>query len=326
MRRKWGRRFAGMILAMSFAVFGTHLAMGKPPGDGDTGARYTPGYFDNFYGVASAGPSALWIVGNTGRILFSRDDGKKWFLQTSNTEENIFSVSFVDARKGWCSGANGTILHTEDGGTTWHRQDTGTRHPIFKIQFINEKIGYAVGHFGLFLRTRDGGKTWENKSIGEDVTLRGMFFVNEKVGYIVGEFGAIYKVADSGSSVSRLNPPVSTTLFAVHFSNENSGYAAGMDGVLLSTSDGGRTWRKEESGIKDHLLGVSSNGQSAVAVGLRGAMTVKKPGGKWTPVNAKTSFWLSGILFDGSRRGYAVGAHSAILHLEEIIGNAGGNK
>jgi len=282
-------------------------------------------YFDNFYDVASVKAQDIWIVGNNSRILHSRDSGKTWVIQTSETKETLFSVSFVDARRGWCSGANGVILHTEDGGATWVRQVTGTPQPIFRIQFLSEKVGFACGYFGLFLRTADGGKTWQNKSVGEDVTLRGLSFIDEKTGFLVGEFGTILKTVDGGSTFSRPPSPVTTTLFAVNFWNQNSGYATGIDGSLIATSDGGRTWRKEESGTKDHLIGVRSNGQLAIAVGLRGAVMAKTAGGKWATVDAKTLNWLSGIYLGEDRKGFAVGAHGTILRLEDILDKGRGN-
>ncbi len=282
-------------------------------------------YFDNFYDVASVKAQDIWIVGNNSRILHSADSGKTWVIQTSGTKETLFSVSFVDARRGWCSGANGVVLHTEDGGATWVRQVTGTTQPIFRIQFVSEKIGFACGYFGLFLRTSDGGKTWENKSVGEDVTLRGLSFTDEKTGFLVGEFGTILKTIDGGSTFSRPTSPVTTTLFAVNFWNRNSGYATGIDGSLIATSDGGRTWRKEDSGTKDHLIGVRANGQIAIAVGLRGAVMEKKADGKWATVDAKTLNWLSGIFLGEDRKGFAVGAHGTILRLEDILDKGRGN-
>lgn len=282
-------------------------------------------YFDNFYDVSSVQGQDLWIVGNNSRILHSPDNGKTWVIQATQSKETLFSVSFIDARRGWASGANGVILHSEDGGATWVRQVTGTTHPIFRIQIISEKVGFACGYFGLFLRTADGGKTWQNNSVGEDVTLRGMSFVDEKTGFIVGEFGTILKTVDAGSTFSRSTSPMAATLFAVNFSNENSGYATGIDGSLIATSDGGRTWRKEDSGTKDHLIGVRSNGRIAVAVGLRGTVVAKKAGGDWAAVDTKTLNWLSGIFLGEDRNGYAVGAHGTILRLEDILDKGRGN-
>jgi photosystem II stability/assembly factor-like uncharacterized protein len=281
--------------------------------------KYQLDYFDYFYAVASGGGSTLWIVGNSGRIIHSLDGGKSWLIQRSPTAENLNSVSFIDSRSGWACGNGGTVVHTSDGGATWELQNTGTKHPIFKIQFLTREIGYACGYFGMFLRTADGGRTWENKSIGEDVTLRGMSFPSEKTGFIVGEFGSMLKTVDSGSTFTRLKSPVDTTLFAVYFSDANSGYASGIDGSVASTVDGGRTWRKEDSGTKDHLIGICSNGRIAVAVGLRGAVRAKVIGGKWAAVDAKTLNWISGIQLGKDRNGLAVGAHGTILRLEEIL-------
>lgn len=332
---RWRRLVLGpvaFVIALGIGVLFPGTAGAAQEGKVDSGKGLHPGegiwkydYFDNFYDVASVKAQDIWIVGNNSRILHSRDNGKTWVIQGSESKETLFSVSFVDARRGWCSGANGVVLHTEDGGTTWVRQATGTNHPIFRIQFLSEKVGYACGYFGLFLRTADGGKTWQNKSVGEDVTLRGMSFIDEKTGFLVGEFGTILKTVDGGSTFSRPPSPVTTTLFAVNFWNQNSGYATGIDGSLIATSDGGRTWRKEDSGTKDHLIGVRSNGQIAIAVGLRGAVMAKTAGGKWATVDAKTLNWLSGIFLGEDRKGFAVGAHGTILRLEDILDKGRGN-
>lgn len=323
-----------MALAILLMIGGADTSRGSTSGDEETAGKgngaaerfekYQFDYFDNFYGIASPAPGSYWIVGNGGRILFSLDGGKSWQVQKSNTRENLFGVTFTDLKHGWACGGGGTILHTEDGGGVWTRQSSGTKHPIFKIQFLSGKVGYACGYFGLFLRTADGGKTWQDKSIGEDVTLRGMMFIDEKVGYIVGEFGTILKTRDGGSSFSRLDSLFPQTLFTVHFSNRRSGYAAGIDGAILRTDDGGRSWRKEESGVKDHLVGIYGNRQAVVAVGLRGAVTAKRPEDRWIPADAGTLNWLSGVLLTGGKEGVAVGAHGTILRLEEILGQGGG--
>jgi len=325
-RRAWFISPLVITSACFFALFfsdsGGATTQGNPESTMASTAKgrvWEYGYFDNFYDVSPVNFREIWIVGNNGKILHSGDDGKTWFNQPSGVREDLYSVSFIDARRGWCSGGNGLILHTENGGTTWSRQATGTIHPIFRIQFFSEKVGFACGYFGLILRTTDGGRTWENKSIGEDVALRGMSFLNERIGFIVGEFGTMLKTVDGGSSFIRLTSPVTNTLFAIFFLDANSGYASGIDGCLLATKDGGRTWRKEESGTKDHLIGIRSNGLFAVAVGLRGAVQVKEGDGKWAAVDGKTFNWLSGIYLDRDRKGLAVGAHGTILHLEDII-------
>lgn len=322
------------LLSTLLLAGGPDAAKGKSPeagssvgNGGRTGAhseKYRADYFDNFYGIASGSSSGCWIVGNSGRILHSTDGGKEWRVQASGTVENLYAVASVDEKRAWACGGGGTILHTEDGGATWVRQDTPLRHPVFRIQFVNANVGYACGYFGLVLRTVDGGRRWEDKSIGEDMTLRGMHFLTEKEGYIVGEFGTILKTQDGGSTFSRLSSPSTQTLFTAFFSDTRNGYAAGIDGIIVKTVDGGRSWTKEESGVKDHLIGLCGKGSTVVAVGLRGAITVKGSAGKWRPADSGTLNWISGVLLTGDKDGLGVGAHGTILQLKDIIGKAGG--
>lgn len=325
-RRVWRLHLIGVFLAGLFALLlvdsGRAIPVENPEQARSSSQKeiiWKYDHFDNFYGVAEADPHHVWIVGNNGRILHSVDGGKRWYLQSSGVRENLYAVSFFDARHGWCAGDSGRILRTEDGGATWVSQVSGTKQPIFQIQFLSERVGFACGYYGLVLRTVDGGKTWENKSLGEDVTLRGMWFLNAQVGFIVGEFGTILKTTNGARSFSHLSSPVETTLFAVYFSDARSGYAAGISGSILATNDGGRIWRKEDSGTKENLIGIRSNGRMNVAVGLRGTITVRYAGGPWAVVDAGTLNWLSGIDLGDDGNGYIVGGHGTILRIQDIL-------
>ena len=57
-----------------------------------------------------------WVVGLGGIILHTTNGGANWFLQGSNTSNDLFGVSFYNQDVGWVAGDQGLILNTENGG------------------------------------------------------------------------------------------------------------------------------------------------------------------------------------------------------------------
>src|SRR5512143_1725520 len=95
MGRSTVRHAIFLLLATLFMAGGPDVAKGKTPAAASPGGnesgnsahyeRYRVDYFDNFYGIASGSPSGCWIVGNSGRILYSADGGENWQIQASGT-------------------------------------------------------------------------------------------------------------------------------------------------------------------------------------------------------------------------------------------------
>ncbi len=78
-------------------------------------------------GVHFPDSRAGWVVGDRGNDpLATRDGGKTWQSQKSETRRRLEGVHFADARTGWAVGNGATILATRDGGRTWQSQKRGT--------------------------------------------------------------------------------------------------------------------------------------------------------------------------------------------------------
>jgi len=76
----------------------------------------------NLYGVAFAGPSSAYAVGQFGVILHW--DGSAWSegpQSISLTQSQLNAVSFGASGEGWAVGANGTILHYD--GSGWSKEE-----------------------------------------------------------------------------------------------------------------------------------------------------------------------------------------------------------
>jgi len=112
--------------------------------------------------VDLAGPNAVFLVGNGGRIFVTLDGGGKWNERNGDTLQHLLAVDFISETTGWAVGTHGTILATSDGGATWTPRTSGTSLPLIAVRFENDgKKGIAVASNLATFRTHDGGVTWD---------------------------------------------------------------------------------------------------------------------------------------------------------------------
>ena len=133
-----------------------------------------------------------WAVGEKGAIVYTRNGGKNWLAQQSNTEQSLLGVHFADADTGWIVGANGLILHTANGGNTWERQTPPVKKTLRGVEFISPQQGWAIGEEGLILHTADGGKTWTTQPTSTTLNLLDIY-LHKSRSWVVGSNGTILR-------------------------------------------------------------------------------------------------------------------------------------
>jgi predicted esterase len=99
-------------------------------------------------GVAGVAGGRFWVVGDSGAILTSGDDGRTWTAQASGTTENLYAVHFADARRGAAVGHNGTVVVTTDGGATWAPRSLGMRVYLGAVHVDTSSL-WIAGENGL---------------------------------------------------------------------------------------------------------------------------------------------------------------------------------
>jgi photosystem II stability/assembly factor-like uncharacterized protein len=272
---------------------------------------------DKLYDVSTAGNGHVWVVGYFGTVFHSSDSGLNWSRTDVGTKISLLGVHFIDEKSGWIVGDQGMILHTDDGGDSWDRQTSPvTDEKLLKVQFIDQEKGWIVGTYGLMLHTENGGKNWERLPFEEDVILNDLCFINSARGWLAGEFGLIFYTEDGGRTwVKQLEDEMGRKLFGLDFADHLRGVAVGNEGVIYTTINGGKDWVLKGAN-NDTLLKVAFADEfHATAVGLRGCLTFTEDGGdNWRSVCPLDHFtWLSGIAYDKSGRGFAVGDGGKIL-------------
>jgi photosystem II stability/assembly factor-like uncharacterized protein/predicted esterase len=102
--------------------------------------------------IASPASGQLWVVGESGVVLASSDDGKTWNLQKSSTTEDLYAVHFHDPKIGMAVGAHGAAVLTVDGGATWSSVSTGLDGFLGDVLWQSSSEALVVGERGTMLR------------------------------------------------------------------------------------------------------------------------------------------------------------------------------
>lgn len=81
------------------------------------------------HGVWGIGPGDVIIVGESGTILRTTDDGRSWSRSPNSTSVYLFAAWASAADDLFAVGDQGVIVHSADGGATWPRW-TGEKRPV----------------------------------------------------------------------------------------------------------------------------------------------------------------------------------------------------
>ncbi len=101
--------------------------------------------------------STIWLAGNEGVLLVSKNGGLTW-KATRFREDNYYTVYFHNQREGFAAGDDGTLLYTSNGGNNWNRK----KLPGNRINSIGMNNGnlWCIGDKGMLMHSIDLGKTW----------------------------------------------------------------------------------------------------------------------------------------------------------------------
>jgi photosystem II stability/assembly factor-like uncharacterized protein/predicted esterase len=100
-------------------------------------------------GAAAATGQNFWLVGDTGSIGHSSDDGVTWGDQSVSGAEDLYAVAFADASTGVAVGVHGYALVTHDGGQTWVATPTGLDGMLADVLIVDAQHALAVGEGGV---------------------------------------------------------------------------------------------------------------------------------------------------------------------------------
>jgi photosystem II stability/assembly factor-like uncharacterized protein len=290
-------------------------------------SRQSFGTTDAFYGVASL-PSRRWcVVGASGVLLTSDDDGKSWTrTQLAKIYPfswlDLFSIRFAPDRvNGWISGEQGLILRTTDGGKSWQKQQSGVTDNLYRVAPADAQNAVAAGAAGTTLYTHDG-QTWQQAKQKNGFAFFDATATDASNAWVVGEFETILHSADGGKTWTaqrggkrgNFRQPA---YFTVRFRDSTHGWVTGQGATLLVTSDGGKTWQPVTSPTKSSMFATVFTDARVWMAGDDGVLLNANLDGNGPPTSAQPTFAvLNDVAFAG-QTGIAVGFNGTILKTDD---------
>ncbi len=227
----------------------------------------------NFLSACSPSPNSLFLGGDDGELVVTKDAGATWRVLTFAKYEGVTQIQFPTDQKGWfvlsSDSYGGSVYYTTDAGLTWSkviRDSFSNPLVVQKIQFYDSLYGWYnepapvlltkknsslqphLNSIGRFFRTTDGGTTWIEYSTPGIINQ--FSFVSQNEGWLsVTTFNdTLYKTTDGGitwephSVIPNLHSSDELT-----FVTENEGWLR-INGEVFHTQDGGTSFVKSVNG------------------------------------------------------------------------------
>jgi len=278
-RRLSSVRMTGITTGFAVGDSGTYLYYGGGTAWGTVNVGPTQ-HFKNFYGVEGNGSGPVWLVGDSGTILYAPTTFGGWSQQTSNVLVTLFSISRVSGTSElFAVGAGGVIIHSLDGGSAWTSQLSPIPDALFFAGGLADTNFFAAGQAGT--GAHFNGTTWSSDVTGVNVNLRS----GAAAGTTTSPLTDVWLVGDGGT-------------------------------ILHSTSGASGTWSTQPSGTTQNLFGITADSATrAFAVGAAGTI-LHWEGTKWNAMPTPTTVNLRAIArgFSAPVDYWVVGDSGTILH------------
>lgn len=162
-----------ILIVMVLLLVSCNPRTGKRPGNYGGNAVWEHQFRQqdlSFRGISVVSESTVWVSGNHGSVVVTRDGGSHWEWNSLPGYEELdfrdIETFGPDSVLVMSAGSPGVILRTSNGGKSWDQVFYDDRADIFmnSMAFFNRDHGLVVGDpldGRIFLmETRDGGDTW----------------------------------------------------------------------------------------------------------------------------------------------------------------------
>lgn len=147
--------------------------------------------------LSRAGDGTLYLAGESGTLLISRDHGKKWRKADVPYDGSLFGALPLGRDDLVVYGLRGHIFRSDDKGAHWEPENSDAKVLIFCGLRLKSGVVVLAGQSGNFFVSRDAAHTFESrKSPGFGSGISAM---------VEGRDGALVTVGEAGAF--RINLP-----------------------------------------------------------------------------------------------------------------------
>lgn len=268
--------------------------------------------YSGFNGIYFLDIGNFWIVGDSGLIIHSTNDGVNWSNHSLNTGYKNTTIYFLNDSLGFIGREFYTSLKTTNAGLTWSTIQASGHMLITKYFFINSDTGFAIGRYGKIFRTINKGQDWQNVSPFNTYKFIDAYLNSDSILVLFSSTGEIAKSSDYGNSwiVNSLGNFIYDFFSYVDFVNDSIFYIVGMNGNIYRTNDAGNNWQKLRKGLEISILDISFiNKDTGWILSTGGEIFKTTDGGSnWIRQISDSSYLaLKKLFILDENTGYAVG-------------------
>jgi photosystem II stability/assembly factor-like uncharacterized protein len=291
------------------------------------------GVLDTLTSVAHGTRHEVFVVGDEGTLLRSRDRGASWSRIAIDSREPLRCVVFdMAGEQGWIAGDGGTVFRSENGGDSWTRVAVDLTEDVTNIALCDggRAVCLTVGD-GSIVRL-EAGSVRKIETGVKDYLWQIRFDSSGIVGCLVGGGGKVLTSSDAGESWSLAAWPVASPVYGCAVQLDRSIWAVGDEGLVWKSTDLGKTWSAVDVLTKrnpwDTWLNAcdfSPSGRKGVIVGSQGMIALTLDGGDtWKSGRFQNRNELVALAFKDEDTIVATGYVGTIMTAERIWPSAGG--
>jgi photosystem II stability/assembly factor-like uncharacterized protein len=204
------------------------------------------------------------IVGTSGKIYKSTNNGINWSEKLSGTAINLNSICKTPSNLLFAVGDSGAILISTNYGENLVINHINTARKLNSVYFIDDNKGFIVGDSGKTFMTTNAGSSWIPKLLFEYQNFNNIKFFDNNIGYIIGDGGVCRKTTDGGQSWGwqSLGLYQYCNTYKIFLTSPLNAFLVGADEYIFRTTDGGGqiyAYVKKESETLPKLFFLSQN-------------------------------------------------------------------
>ncbi len=278
--------------------------------------RFNTGVSVNLRAVDFDQSGAGVAVGDSGKVIYSLDNGTNWREIVPPQLVELNSVAHVQAQGFLIGGSAGTLYAFVPRDSMFKKLNIPGTDDIISIRVLSTGRVVVLGARGMLLISDDQGVTWKKSNTGVENNLYAVDFMDNNSGVAVGDNGTIIRTEDGGTTWNLSGAVTDTYLKDIRFVGNGVYMLVGGGGQIFRSQDGGREWKRIDVNLTSPLIAVRFNSASnGVIISNTGDILRSEDGGESWKYQPAVAGSLINSVTSGKARLYMAASGGALLYM-----------